>query len=233
MNELDARIKKALEIAYEKKWEALEKEVEEGPKYAFSKEYDEMVLNEAFKVLNKGVSVRRHSKNKFPFNCRPRVRKALLVAILIVLLAIGSVTVYAIGHPEIMYNIKKTFTEWTISFQQDAQGEEAGAFVYLKPNAPEGFDIVSEEKLTNWYEIQYENDKDEIIFYTQTLPDNLGITISGEGQEYKDIEVNGYKGLAYEQNGSWTIIWDNGYYIFELMGNADYDMLLSMAESIE
>ena len=53
-----------------------------------------------------------------------------------------------------------------------------------------------------------------------------------------DININsvrqfvGHKGIACEQNSSWTIIWNNGYYIFELMGNVDYDLLETMADSI-
>ncbi len=232
MSELDARLKRALEIAYERKWEALDKEVEQGPKYAFSKEYDEKVLNESFKVLDTGIGIRRNAWDKPQFYGRPRIRRALLIAALIALMIIGSVTVYAISHPEIIYNIKKTFTEWTFSIQQSDPNEITDEFIFLEPEIPDGFNIVSEEKLTNWYEVQYENDQGEIIFYTQNIAENLGLTISGEGQEYKDIKINGNKGLAYSQNNSWTIIWDNGYYIFELMGNVDYDMLLNMAESI-
>ncbi len=233
MSELDARLKRALEIAYERKWEALDKEVEQGPKYEFPKEYDEKVLNESFKVLNTGIGIRRYSWNKTQFYGRPRVRRALLVAALIALMIIGSVAVYAISHPEIIYNIKKTFTEWSFSFQQNDPEKATIDFVFIEPEIPDGFNIVSEEKITNWYEVQYENGQGEIIFYTQNLTDNLGLKINGEGQEYKDIEINGNKGLAYIQNNSWTIIWDNGYYIFELMGNVDYDMLFNMAESIE
>lgn len=233
MSELDARLKRALEIAYERKWKALDKEVEQGPKYAFSKEYDEKVLNESFKVLDTGIGIRRNAWDKTQFYGIPRVRRALLVAALIALMIIGSVTVYALSHPEIIYNIKKTFTEWSFSFQQNDPEKATIDFVFIEPEIPDGFNIVSEEKITNWYEVQYENGQGEIIFYTQNLTDNLGLKINGEGQEYKDIEINGNKGLAYIQNNSWTIIWDNGYYIFELMGNVDYDMLFNMAESIE
>ena len=47
-----------------------------------------------------------------------------------------------------------------------------------------------------------------------------------------DIEINGSTGQAYHQVNDWSIVWDNGYYVFRIKGNCELEMLIEMAESI-
>ena len=57
--------------------------------------------------------------------------------------------------------------------------------------------------------------------------------ISGEGEEYTEIDINGHNGQAYRQMNDWTIVWDNGSYVFRIKGNCELDALVKMAESID
>lgn len=236
MNEYEIKLRNALELAFIKEWQELDEEVISLPQYEFPEGYREKVLKKSYGVLESSGSgfENRRVNTQLEFHGRPRIRRALLVAVLIALMVIGAVTAYALTHPEIIYNIKKTFTEWTFHFQQTDPDSITEEFVPIKPETPEGFEIVSEEIVPETlYMIQYTDDEGRMITYDQSEIKSLGLTISAAGDVYKEIEINNYKALVYHDSNEWNIIWDNGYYLFTVGGNCDYDILLKMAESIE
>ena len=234
MAEFDIELRNALESTFREEWQELEAETDITP-YEFPEGYEEKVLDKAYKALNnrkKALSVSRNGTD-LEFHGRPRIRRTLLVAALIALLLFGTITAYALTHPEIIYNIKKTAVEWTFHFKQIDPDGATEKFVPVKPETPEGFEITEEETLQGLYCLTFENNEGKNIFYDQCEANNLGMTISGEGDKYLEIEIKGHKGLVYHEHSDWSIIWDNGYYLFEISGNVDYEVLLKMAESIE
>ncbi len=236
MNEYEIKLRNALELVFIKEWQELDDEVYSAKTYEFPEGYREEVLKKSYEVLDSNGSgfENRRVNTQWEFHGRPRIRRALLVAALIALMVIGAVTAYALTHPEIIYNIKKSFTEWTFHFQQADPDSMTEEFVPIKPETPEGFEKIDEEYIPEqMYSLQYENEKGEIISYDQNEARSLGLTISAEGDIYRDIEIKGCRGLVYHQGNDWSIIWDNGYYLFTVGGNCDYDILLKMAESIE
>ncbi len=235
MSEFDITLKEALKLAYDKKWDEFEQETANEPDYVFPEGYDERVLNKCYKVLDTGNYGRTIvDSSAIEFHSRPRIRRALLVAALIAVMLIGSITAYALTHPEIIYNIKKTITEWTFHFQQTDPEAAEKEFVPLKPETPEGFEIIYEEVVPSLsYDIQYEDIDGHNIIYSQYEIESLELKISGEGEEYTDIEINGSTGQAYHQVNDWSIVWDNGYYVFRITGNCELEMLIEMAESVE
>jgi len=234
MNDFDNTLKEALKLAYDKKWDDFEKEIADEPDHVFPKGYDERVLDECYKVLNTENCDRiKVDTSALEFHSKPRIRRAFLVAALIVVMLIGSVTAYALTHPEIIYNIKKTLTEWTFHFQQTDPETAAEDFVPMKPGTPEGFEITYEEVVPSLsYDVQYENTDGCVIIYSQYEIESLELKISGEGDEYTEIDINGHNGQAYHQMNDWTIVWDNGYYVFKITGNCELGALVKMAESV-
>lgn len=236
MSEFDIKLKKALELAYDKKWDAYDNEIANVPDYVFPEGYNEKVLNKCYKVLNTESDYRQVMVNTsdMKFHSRPRLRRALLVAALIAVMLIGTITAYALTHPEIIYNIKKTLTEWTFQFNQKESEAVSEEFIPLKPETPEGFKITYEEAVPSLsYDIQYEDNDGHLIVYSQYETESLELKISGEGDEYTEIDINGHNGQTYHQMNDWTIVWDNGYYVFKITGNCELEMLKKMAESIE
>ncbi len=236
MSEFDIKLKKALELAYGKKWDAYDNEIANVPDYVFPEGYNEKVLNKCYKVLNTESDYRQVMVNTsdMKFHARPRLRRALLVAALIAVMLIGTITAYALTHPEIISSIKKTITEWTFHFQQtDPETAAEEEFIPLKPETPEGFKITYEEAVPSLsYDIQYEDNDGHLIVYSQYETESLELKISGEGDEYTEIDINGHNGQAYHQMNDWTIVWDNGYYVFKITGNCELGALVKMAESV-
>ncbi len=235
MNEYEIKLRNALELAFIKEWQELDDEVYSAKTHEFPEGYREEVLKKSYEVLDSNGSgfENRRVNTQWEFHGRPRIRRALLVAALIALMVIGAVTAYALTHPEIIYNIKKSFTEWTFHFQQTAPDSITEEFVPVKPETPEGFEIVLEEIVLNAiYEIQYEDSSGHSIIFDQSEVESLGLNVDGEA-EIKEIEIKGHRGFTYQKYSEWYILWDNGYYLFELSGDCDYDILLKMAESIE
>ena len=236
MSEFDIKLKNALELAYDKKWDAYDNEIANVPDYVFPEGYDEKVLNKCYKVLNTGSDYRQVIVNTsdMKFHSRPRLRRTLLVAALIAVMLIGTITAYALTHPEIISSIKKTITEWTFHFQQTDPETAAEDFVPMKPETPGGFEITYEEVVPSLsYDVQYENTDGCVIIYSQYETGSLELKISGEGEEYTEIDINGHNGQAYRQMNDWTIVWDNGSYVFRIKGNCELDALVKMAESID
>ena len=233
MAEFDIELKDALESAFREEWQELEAETDRTS-FEFPEGYEEEVLNKAYKALNnrkKALSVSRNGTD-LEFHGRPRIRRTLLVAALIALLLFGTITAYALTHPEIIYNIKKTAVEWTFHFKQIDPDGATEEFVPVKPETPEGFKITSEETDIGFHEVYYENKRGTIIIFTQTEVDDLGFNMDGEA-DIEEIKINEYSGFYYKKYSTWVIVWDNGYYLFDISGDCDYDILLKMAESIE
>lgn len=230
MEIFDTELKKALEIAYNKKWDAYEAENASYEEYVFPEGYNEKVLNQCFKVLNTGIVMGVGEVSVMEFSGKPRFRRVLLVAALVVVILIGTVAAYAVAHPEIVYNIKKSIIEWTFHFQQTDPVTVADEFTPLKPEIPVGFDISEETITEHSYTAIYEDGNGHIVYYDQNEADGLGLNIDGE-TDITEIEINGNKGVSYKKYDDWIIVWDNGYYVLELTGNVEYDLLIKMAES--
>ena len=217
MDKIDTELKKALEIAYDEKWDAYEAENASGEEFIFPEGYNEKVLNQCFKVLNAGNGMDAGETSVMGFNTKPRFKRALLVAVLVAVMLIGTAAAYAVTHPEIVYNIKKSITEWAFQFQQTDPVTVANEFTPLKPELPVGFALSEETNTEHSYAAIY--------------ADGLGLNIDGE-VEIKEIEISGYKGVSYKKYDDWVIIWNNGYYVLELTGNVEYDILFKIADSI-
>ncbi len=233
MDKFDIELKRALEIAYGEKWDTFELETASYPNYIFPKEYNQTVLNKCFKVLDSlCVSNAVTDSSVTGVDRRPHFRRVLLVVVLVAVMIIGAVTTYALTHPEIIYNIKNSVIEWEFHFQQTDPDISSEKFVPLKPQLPEGFNVCEETITEHSYTARYEDGNGKSIYYDQNEVDNLGLNIDGEA-DINEIEINGCKGFSYGKYDDWIVIWDNGYYMFELAGNVEYDMLTRMAESIE
>lgn len=237
MSEFDIKLESALILAFDKKWDIFENEMESEYDYVFTENYNKKVLKKSFKALNSGrdkyYSIRLNKRNAF-YGGRLRIKKAVLVVILIVTMLMSTLTAYAITHPEIIYSIKKNIIEWVFSFPQIDQENESNKFIAIMPETPKGFEIIIENEVPDLsYDIQYGNKAGKEVFYSQEKSDNYILKISGEGDEYKEIVINNFGGYAYHQNNNWTIIWSDGNYAFKITGNVEYAIILKMAESVK
>ena len=221
MSEFDAILKRALIQIYNEKTEILEREAEVRPRHVFSEEFEQRIraICGAGKIRVAGPG-------------RHKLRKVLLVAALVALIAMMSVLAYAITHPEIIYRIQKGEISWSLLFNQKDPDGLAVRFKTIKPDTPEGYHITNEEDYKLQYNLQYEGGQGKIIMYSQHSVKNMRMGIDAEGSSIKKTHINGYEAITTEKDGNYTIVWNDGFYIFTLIGNCDRATLMSMAKSI-
>lgn len=235
MSNFDEKITNALKIAYDKKWDSFDEEIAGMPDHEFPEGFEERILTKAAKVLNTGngsmVSIGRKSYDS-GFHSRPRLRRIIIVAVLVSVLIVSTISVYAMAHSKIVYSTRKTLTEWTFHFQQNDSANELEGLLPLGVKIPEGYKLVNEEVTEGLYEAYYEDDEGHFIFFDQSLIENLEHKMDGDA-DIREISINGVIAYTYRRYNDSIILWNDGNYLLELSGNCDYEILLKMAESIE
>ena len=81
--------------------------------------------------------------------------------------------------------------------------------------------------------IHYQSGEKQIIF-TQSEINDYNKNFNTEGQQIDNLQINGYDAIGYFDNhGMYSIVWNNGEYIFDLNSNIGKDALIEMAESVQ
>ncbi len=156
-------------------------------------------------------------------------RSALSAAILSLILAM-SAAVIGITMPQVRYIIFKSNISWDILFEKDdPNGLVEQEFRAIKPDFPEGYEIVQEVLVDGYYFIAAENDEEHLITYTQMRSEGSGTSIDAEhGDIYQQI-LDGHKFTIFE---SGTVLFDNGYYVFVIDGDCEMGILIDVGRSV-
>lgn len=91
---------------------------------------------------------------------------------------------------------------------------------------PKGFDKSGQYKKEEYV---YSKLDKHFVVDKYTLDEDVGIL----GDYNEEIEINGAKAVFYKTPNNNGIIFNNGKYIFEVMGNIDKDELVKIAQSVE
>lgn len=155
---------------------------------------------------------------------------AIAAAMLLVLCACAAtyIAIEMYIHPEEDHT-DITFGTGSLSAGADAEQR----FQVLKPDIPEGYEIIAEEK---WADGQYymcmANSREDEIIYRQSLPDSSGIAINTEHSGYTETEIGGFRAVRYESPGLISFIWTDDRYVYKVSGSCDEDLLVEVAESV-
>ena len=164
-----------------------------------------------------------------------RRRIAILAAVLIMILAITAVAI-AIIKPHIYYVIKEKVISWDISFEQekDETGSKIDAvqFAYMKPKTPNGYSIVSEDKESDRYSVEYKDDDGHSIYYSQYLPDDVTTSIDSERHKITKEKIGEYEVVIGVSDRDVLSICNDGNYVYDIDGTCDADTIKKMMESI-
>ena len=164
-----------------------------------------------------------------------RRRSAILAAVLIMILAITAVAI-AIIKPHIYYVIKEKVISWDISFEQekDETGSKIDAvqFAYMKPKTPNGYSIVSEDKESDRYSVEYKDDDGHSIYYSQYLPDDVTTSIDSERHKITKEKIGEYEVMIGVSDKDVLSICNDGNYVYDIDGTCDSDTIKKMMESI-
>ncbi|MCR5835449.1 MAG: DUF4367 domain-containing protein [Lachnospiraceae bacterium] len=86
---------------------------------------------------------------------------------------------------------------------------------------------------TEEYTMHYQTGN-EYIYYTQHIIDGFNVNYNTEDAIIEDLQINGYDAFGYLDNHGWyTIIWNDGEYMFSIGSNISKDVLIQIAKSVK
>ena len=166
-----------------------------------------------------------------------RVRRALLVAIVAVMLLGLVACAVVLAKPSITWNETQNDTSGTLDITFDVEYPEDAEipteFEPVKPKKPWGYKIVKELQHANLgYEITYNDSKGNTIYYLQWAVENSSFGLDNEDAEFYEVIINGYKGYSYSKLGNNALTWSDGIYLYDIIGTADMETIEKMARSV-
>lgn len=108
--------------------------------------------------------------------------------------------------------------------------------IYVITNIPNELELTYKDDITeNSPSICYDYSKDDLtMFYVQSVKKYYNSGVNTENHPMSYIEINGYEGYIIDMgDNNYYISWDNGDYIFDIMGNIGKNSLIEAAESVQ
>ena len=220
MTELQFReiVREAMKEEY--KWVPQPEELDYD--YTFSKEFEKKMQQ---MIRNNTMHYIRIGKHAF------RKMTVVIVASVLMLALVACGIYLSINWNETQNDEQGTLD---ITFDIDDPNGVRGEFEHKRPEIPEGFKIAKENEYPFILEIEYDNDKGNIIDYLQNGNiDSMGLSIDNDDKGFSEISVNGYKGYARTTGTSPYMMWSDGSYLYYLSGDVSYELLEEMAASIK
>lgn len=109
-------------------------------------------------------------------------------------------------------------------------------YEYYLPDLPDGFEPVEHDLTRTDFYMRYENTSfGQVITLTQYTKNGFNTHYNTEYHNFDEIEINGHSGVCLDiSNGECDgsiVIWDNGDYILEIVGNLPKNHLVDLAKS--
>ena len=193
---------------------------------------DDFATSEAFeKKMKKMIKSEHNIYHKLTLN---RTRKVLCIAAIIVALLLSSMSVGAVR--ELVANF---FVSHFSNHDKLIANKEEGTYptklekLYELPYIPEGYELADESVLDKSATYIYSNENNFIAFEQWTKGhfseniDNEFTTQSTEVYNGQEFYVNEHK------DGSYTFIWDNGEYIFDLCAYLPKETMIDLCTSLK
>lgn len=193
--------------------------------HAFSPDFEKKMEAAACAAERSYVSVGHH-----------RIRRAVAAALIAALILAMTAGAVAIQRILVTWNETQNDEAGTldVTFDVEDPNGQTGEFRYMKPQPPEGYEVVREEKNVEKYYIEFENEEGLFVSYLQQGGiEAMGLSMDNEDAAFKETYINGYKGYAYSKSGVNALTWADGICLFDIGGNCDMETLWQMAESIK
>ncbi len=159
---------------------------------------------------------------------------SVLVALLVGI-TVTTFSVRALREPVVRFITQVFDTFTSILFVDDAPAVTDEVFNAVVPDyIPEGYEV---ERQTSdgetMHRIMYYNTvlRDRLV-YTQSWQKDGVLTADTEDVIHHNVLVNGMDGIAYQNKGSFTILFICGDYAYSISGSLPEELLLRIAESI-
>lgn len=129
----------------------------------------------------------------------------------------------------------------TMEICAEPDSEEDFEFVCKKPQwVPEGYTLEREEYIEDFqlYQNSYVNKDGKYALYQQMRNDRVdNIVISSNGDEQQEVIIENFKGyfipddVLEEEKGN--LVWEDGKYLYMMVGDLTKEELIRMAETIK
>ena len=210
-----------------------------APEFKTSKKHDR-AMNRIFRRYERNTRHLVSDNSRSGFRVTP---KRLLILIAIVLLLITGCSIVYFSTMNIKVELHKDgMTEFSV-----INTKNSPALIetkYYLPELPEGFEelytgVKRSTKLYDYYKYSsicdhYEDSQTRhVINFRQTAKSEFEpLFFDLNNSELAVVDINGYSGILFDLNFQRNcVIWDNGDYIFELVGDIPKNGLLDLAKS--
>lgn len=200
--------------------------VPQMPDHKFSKRFERKMK----KLVGHGCAEPKSGHKKI-------TGKRLFVCVIAAIIA-ASLMAFSVGavretFKKFIMNVFDTHTD-VLSVEDDS-APASFEDIYII-NVPDGYANTYKAELYEWspyLNYEYRNG-DRYIFFTQFLKSQYDIRLNTENRSLSYIEINGCEGFIVDiGDNEYYISWDNGDYIFDVMGNIDKNALIEIANSVQ
>lgn len=153
----------------------------------------------------------------------------LIVFLLNTVLVVG-VAAYREKFFEMIQTVTEKYTAFTVDVDDDAPVTEL--IPIQPPYIPEGFELVEQFNDAINYDLVYQDLEGREIYYSQSVVTTSAVHIDTEDAAVQQILIGDCMVYVVVEDGTTQLHWFDGDYRFLVIGNADYESILAVAEGI-
>lgn len=179
--------------------------------------------------------IRRQKSFYFPMIRTPLRRTVTIMVTVIIILSTTVISVSALREAFIRFITEIFDTHTEVQTIQDDTAPESFEDIYVITNIPDGFEIVFQNNNIDETPVlitEYQNEQEYIIF-SQYIKSRYDVNVNTEGYDMERMDINYNEGFKINMIDNLYIAWDNGDYIFEIVGNVGESVLIDMANSVQ
>jgi hypothetical protein len=181
-----------------------------------------------------------HAKPKKSLTVKVKRRiVALAAAILLIFATLFSVSATREPIVRFFINVYEKFS--TVIWQDETpsdiseQPQQSIEKRYTPTWLPEGYALAPESTVEFLTQVSlvYNNSEGKEIYFSQFIAPPTGWLINTEGIQTHPVQIQGYKGHYYVQNGITFALWNDDKYGYTFNGPISVEAILRMAESVK
>lgn len=154
----------------------------------------------------------------------------LLIVFLLNTVLVVSVDAYREKFFEMIQTVTEKYTAFTVDVDDDAPVTEL--IPIQPPYIPEGFELVEQFNDAINYDLVYQDLEGREIYYSQSVVTTSAVHIDTEDAAVQQILIGDCMVYVVVEDGTTQLHWFDGDYRFLVIGNADYESILAVAEGI-
>lgn len=205
-------------------------------KYSWADDWDDAASDHEFSeaFLKKMEKTCRAAEHSYVSLGRFRMRRATAAALIAAILMVLAGCTYAVTQAVIHWDEARNDSNGTLDVYFDIDDPDSTLTDkgLRKPETPEGYEIVSEDRDEGIYLVEYSNGKAGISYSQFADVENIGLSLDNEDNNITEIDINGQKGYMTEKNNTNAITWSDGVYLYDISGTCEKEVLKHMAESL-